>query len=76
MEITQRNTAKIKAVVATILLVLTLIVVGQNTGPVNTKVLFGAFSLPLALLLGLTFASGALVGAILLNRFIKRDHDE
>jgi len=76
MSFTHRNRSKLKAIAATVLLLLTSIVVFQNTGAVNTKVLFGAVTMPLALLLGSTFAAGLLVGAVLLNRWNHRNQEK
>ena len=76
MPFARRSRFKVKAIVATVVLLLTSIVVFQNTGAVNTKVLFGAVTMPLALLLGSTFAAGLLVGAVLLNRWNHRNQNE
>jgi uncharacterized integral membrane protein len=65
---TQTRTTRIKAAVVAVLVMLAVIVTVQNTGAVQTKVLFGTFSMPLALLLGLTLISGALAGAALSRR--------
>lgn len=72
MEKIHSNTTRIKSVVAAILAVIAIVVVFQNTGAVHTTVLFGAFTMPLALLLGLTFVSGLLSGAVLLRRWAYR----
>jgi uncharacterized integral membrane protein len=56
---------RIKLVVAAVLVVLTIIVVLQNTDTVHTKVLFGTISMPRSTLLAITFATGALAGSVL-----------
>jgi len=69
---THSRSALFKTAVAGVLLVLTLIVVFQNTEAVHTQLLFGTLSMPHALLLALTFTSGMLVGAILCRRWADR----
>ena len=56
---------KTKLILTVIVVVLMLIVVLQNTQSVETNLLFYTFSLPNALLLALTFASGTVVGLLL-----------
>ena len=56
---------KSKLIVTAIVVILMLIVVLQNTQSVETNLLFYTFSLPNALLLALTFASGVVVGLLI-----------
>ena len=67
---------QIKAAVAAILAVLTIIVVFQNTDTVHTRVLFGTVSMPRALLLAVTFAVGVLAGAILCRRWTRKGRED
>ncbi|MBT5020921.1 MAG: LapA family protein [Planctomicrobium sp.] len=56
---------KTKLIITVIVVILMLIVVLQNTQAVETNLLFYTFSLPNALLLALTFASGIVVGLLM-----------
>jgi uncharacterized integral membrane protein len=72
MKDTRTRSNWIKAAVVATLAVLTIIVVFQNTDVVHTTVLFGTVSMPHAVLLAVTFASGLLVGAVLVTRWRRR----
>lgn len=72
MAYAQSRGTQIKIIVAAALAVFSLIVIFQNTGPVDTTVLFGTFSMPLALLLTLTFSTGGLVGAVVYHRMTRK----
>ena len=60
---------KFKMVVIAIVLLLSLIVILQNTEPVKTKFLFKTFELPRAFLLFLTFLFGFIAGLLAAIRF-------
>jgi len=60
---------KFKIVVIAIVLLLSLIVILQNTDPVKTKFLFKTFELPGAFLLFLTFLFGFIAGLLVAIRF-------
>lgn len=55
----------IKNFVATTLLVLLIIVVFQNTEPVETRLLFATITMPRALLLFIALSIGVVVGLVL-----------
>ena len=56
--------SKIKLAAIAIILVLTVIVIFQNTDSVTTKILFMTLEMPRAVLLILTFLLGAAVGVL------------
>ena len=60
---------KFKIVVIAIVLLLSLIVILQNTESVKTKFLFKTFELPRAFLLFLTFMFGFVAGLLAAIRF-------
>ena len=60
-----RTPTGIAAATFSIIVVLTIIVVVQNTETVQATVLFSTIAMPLTLLLMLTLASGMLSGAVL-----------
>ena len=57
--------AKLKLITALALVLLTLVVVLQNTEPVATRFLFISFTMPRAALLAVTFLVGAAAGILL-----------
>lgn len=59
------NMSKLKISAALFLIVLVLIVVFQNTQPVETKCLFITFTMPRAALLAITMLVGVAVGMLL-----------
>ncbi len=63
---------KTKTILASILLVLGIIVVMQNTETVDTRLLFATVSMPRALLLAITLGVGILIGLLLGRRMHKR----
>jgi uncharacterized integral membrane protein len=67
----QSRATQLKAAVVGVLALLTVVVVFQNTSVVDTRVLFGTLTMPLALLLALTFGTGLLTGAFLLRHFTR-----
>ena len=69
-----RAPSGIGAALFSVMVVLTIIVVVQDTGAVQATVLFRTFSVPLALLLVLTLASGLLSGIVLYRRLSNRKH--
>ena len=60
-----RTPSGIAAASFSVIVVLTMIVVVQNTETVHATVLFSTIAMPLTLLLILTLASGMLSGAVL-----------
>jgi len=60
-----RTPTGIRSALFSVVMIVTIIVVFQNTGTVQTTVLFSTVAMPLALLLGLVLASGMLSGAVL-----------
>ena len=60
----KNNMNKAKLIAAGIVAILTLIVVFQNTAPVQTKVLFATIEMPRAVLLFGTTAVGFLLGIL------------
>lgn len=73
---THTRSTWIKAAVVAVIALLTIIVVFQNTETVDTSVLFGTVSMPHAVLLALTFASGVLAGAVLFRSWTRRKRSE
>lgn len=63
---------RLKLVVGLILVVLAIIVVLQNTMPVETKILFITLTLPRALLLFLTLLVGIVLGILIALHFLKK----
>jgi putative membrane protein len=57
--------AKVNIAVATVLAVLSLIVILQNTAPVETKILFMTITMPRAGLLAVTLLIGVVSGILL-----------
>ena len=55
---------KAKLIAAVILIVLVIIVIAQNIGPVNTTLLFVDISMPQALLLVITLLIGFGIGVV------------
>ncbi len=66
---------QVKLIVAVVLVVLTVIVVLQNTAPVETRILFITVEMPRAALLALTLLIGMLVGTLLTLVTIRRRHE-
>jgi putative membrane protein len=68
---------KLKLSAVFVLIVLVLIVVFQNTEPVETKLLFATVTMPRAALLAITMLVGVAVGILvalsLAKRFPKKD---
>lgn len=64
--------AKLKPILASLVAVLLIIVVLQNTETVETRLLFATVSMPRAILLLVTFVAGGLVGLLLATRLSKR----
>jgi putative membrane protein len=64
--------AKFKISVALFLTLLVLIVVFQNTQPVETKCLFITFTMPRAALLAITMLIGVVVGMLLSLGVVKK----
>lgn len=56
---------KFKLITALTLIILVLIVIFQNTQPVETRVLFVAITMPRAALLGITLLVGMAIGMLL-----------
>ncbi len=56
---------KVKLAVALVAVILMTIVVIQNTGSVETKILFFTVTLSAALLFALVFAAGVMVGLLI-----------
>lgn len=67
-----RTPTGIRAALFSVMLIVTIIVVFQNTATVQTTVLFSTFAMPLALLLGLVLASGMLSGAVIYHTLSPR----
>ncbi|MBN2181449.1 MAG: LapA family protein [Sedimentisphaerales bacterium] len=63
---------KFKIILIAVVLLLVLVVILQNTDPVNTKFLFWSFPLPRALLLFLTFMFGFIAGLLAVIRFERK----
>lgn len=63
---------KSKLVIMLILLILTVVIVLQNTGPVNFKLLFWDFQASLIILLLLVFLIGVIIGFIIPKLFKKK----
>lgn len=59
------RSAQFKLITAVVLVVLTVIVVLQNTAPVETRILFMTMEMPRAALLALTLLIGMLTGSLL-----------
>jgi len=59
---------KLKTVVISAVVLLVVIVVLQNTEPVDTRVLFATLSMPRAVLLFVTFATGFVIGLLARDR--------
>ncbi|MGY6552950.1 MAG: lipopolysaccharide assembly protein LapA domain-containing protein [Wenzhouxiangella sp.] len=67
---------QIKLVVAIVLIVLALIIVLQNTAPVETRILFMTLEMPRAALLSLTLLIGMLVGSLVTLVVIRRERNK
>lgn len=63
---------KTKLVIISVLLILTVVIVLQNTSPVNFKLLFWDFQASLIILLLLVFLIGMIIGFIIPKLFKKR----
>lgn len=66
---------QVKLILAIVLVVLTVIVVLQNTAPVETRILFMTLEMPRAALLALTLLIGMLAGCLLTLVAIRRGSD-
>ncbi len=67
------RSVQIKLILAVVLVVLTVIVVLQNTAPVETRILFMTLEMPRAALLALTLVIGMLSGSLLTLVAIRRE---
>jgi len=67
------RSVQIKLILAVVLVVLTVIVVLQNTAPVETRILFMTLEMPRAALLALTLVIGMLAGSLLTLVAIRRE---
>lgn len=67
------RSVQVKLVVAIVLIILTAIVVLQNTAPVETRILFMTLEMPRAALLALTLLIGMLVGSLVTLVVIRRE---
>jgi uncharacterized integral membrane protein len=65
---------KVKVVVILIVSLLSLIVFIQNRQAVDTKLLFVTTTMPLALLLILTFIMGSILGLIIASYVLREPH--
>lgn len=63
---------KVKIVVILIVLLLSLIVFIQNRQAVDTKLIFVTISMPLVLLLILTFITGSILGLIIAGYVLRQ----
>ena len=63
---------RLKVVVVTVLAMATLLVVLQNTDPIETQLLVTSVTMPLALLLGVAMLVGFLLGLVMSGRFARR----
>ena len=63
---------KVKIVVILIVSLLSLIVFIQNRQPVDTKLLFATVTMPLVLLLILTFIMGSILGLIIASYVLRK----
>jgi uncharacterized integral membrane protein len=72
----QSRPTKVKAAAVVVLVLLTTIVVFQNRATVDTQVIFGTLTMPLALLLALTYGVGLLTGGYLIGRWARRKQRE
>jgi uncharacterized integral membrane protein len=63
---------KFKLIVIILVSILTLIILLQNTEPVQAHVLFAKVQLSLALLMMLTFVLGFIVGILVPTYFLKK----
>ena len=60
-----RTPIGIRSALFSVVMIVTIMLVFQNTATVQTNVLFSTVAMPLALLLGFVLASGMLSGAVL-----------
>lgn len=67
------RSVQIKVILALVLVVLTMIVVLQNTALVETRILFLTVEMPRAALLALTLVIGMLAGSLLTLVAIRRE---
>jgi len=67
-----RKMTKVKIVVILIVLLLSLIVFIQNRQAVDTKLIFVTISMPLVLLLILTFITGSILGLIIAGYVLRQ----
>jgi uncharacterized integral membrane protein len=61
-----------KLIAAAIAAVLVIIVIAQNTEPVDTRLLLVTITMPRAILLAVTFGGGLAVGLILATALLRR----
>ena len=64
--------ARVKIIAAIVLIVLVLVVVFQNTAPVETRLLFVTITMPRAALLAVTMLIGMVAGMLLALGLAKR----
>ena len=60
-----RTPTGLRSALFSVVMIVTIIIVFQNTATVQTTLLFSTVAMPMALLLGLVLASGMLSGAVL-----------
>jgi uncharacterized integral membrane protein len=67
---------KTKLITALVLMVVALIVVLQNTQPVETKILFMTLTMPRAALLAMTMFIGIGIGMLIALGLARKKHDK
>ncbi|MCX5643305.1 MAG: LapA family protein [Planctomycetota bacterium] len=67
---------RIKLIAIILVSILTLIILLQNTEPVQARVLFAAAQMSLALLMMLTFVLGFVVGILVPTYFLRKTPDK
>ena len=63
---------KVKLIVIILVSILTLIILLQNTEPIQARVLFSAVQISLALLMMMTFVLGFIVGILVPTYFLRK----
>lgn len=60
----------LKLVTLAVLAILMIVLIVQNTAPVNTRLIFGTVTMPLAALLSITLLGGGVFGAAVASRLL------
>jgi uncharacterized integral membrane protein len=63
---------KVKLIAIVVIAILTLVILVQNTEPVQARILFRPVAMSLALLMVLTFVMGFTIGILVATYFLKR----